>query len=80
MIQGLSVRAGAPETPEHEPAAPALATGSFSSPAVWVVDATSPRERKEARMANKIYALPDLPYDQGALEPYISGKIMELHK
>ncbi|RDA89140.1 hypothetical protein CP532_2234 [Ophiocordyceps camponoti-leonardi (nom. inval.)] len=23
--------------------------------------------------------LPDLPYDYGALEPYISGKIMELH-
>src|SRR4051812_29621173 len=25
------------------------------------------------------YALPDLPYDFGALEPHISGKIMELH-
>ncbi|HEX2297025.1 MAG TPA: superoxide dismutase [Pseudonocardiaceae bacterium] len=25
------------------------------------------------------YALPDLPYDYGALEPYISGEIMELH-
>ena len=25
------------------------------------------------------YALPDLPYDYGALEPYISGRIMELH-
>jgi Fe-Mn family superoxide dismutase len=25
------------------------------------------------------YALPDLDYDYGALEPYISGKIMELH-
>ncbi|MFD1827968.1 MULTISPECIES: superoxide dismutase [Mumia] len=25
------------------------------------------------------YTLPDLPYDYGALEPYISGKIMELH-
>jgi Fe-Mn family superoxide dismutase len=26
-----------------------------------------------------IYSLPDLPYDQGALEPHISGRIMELH-
>jgi Fe-Mn family superoxide dismutase len=25
------------------------------------------------------YTLPDLPYDFGALEPYISGQIMELH-
>ena len=26
-----------------------------------------------------IYALPDLTYDYGALEPHISGQIMELH-
>ncbi len=25
------------------------------------------------------YVLPDLPYDYGALEPHVSGKIMELH-
>ena len=25
------------------------------------------------------YALPDLPYDYGALEPHISGQIMQLH-
>ena len=25
------------------------------------------------------YTLPDLPYDYGALEPFISGQIMELH-
>jgi len=25
------------------------------------------------------YILPDLPYDYGALEPHISGRIMELH-
>src|SRR5699024_5040261 len=25
------------------------------------------------------YSLPDLPYDYAALEPHISGKIMELH-
>jgi Fe-Mn family superoxide dismutase len=25
------------------------------------------------------YTLPDLPYDYGALDPHISGKIMELH-
>ena len=27
----------------------------------------------------KTYKLPDLAYDYGALEPYISGRIMELH-
>ncbi|MDR1186171.1 MAG: superoxide dismutase [Bifidobacteriaceae bacterium] len=26
-----------------------------------------------------LYTLPDLPYDYAALEPYISGRIMELH-
>lgn len=26
-----------------------------------------------------VYTLPDLPYDYSALEPFISGKIMELH-
>ncbi len=26
-----------------------------------------------------VYTLPDLPYDYAALEPHISGKIMELH-
>lgn len=26
-----------------------------------------------------VYTLPDLPYDYGALEPHISGEIMELH-
>ncbi|MFT4187926.1 MAG: superoxide dismutase, partial [Aeromicrobium sp.] len=25
------------------------------------------------------YSLPDLNYDYGALDPHISGKIMELH-
>ena len=25
------------------------------------------------------YTLPDLPYDYAALEPYVSGQIMELH-
>ncbi|KAF3926495.1 hypothetical protein AA313_de0208699 [Arthrobotrys entomopaga] len=25
------------------------------------------------------YTLPDLPYDYGALEPHISGQIMEIH-
>ncbi|MCS5731657.1 superoxide dismutase, partial [Herbiconiux moechotypicola] len=25
------------------------------------------------------YTLPDLPYDYAALEPHISGKIMQLH-
>ena len=26
-----------------------------------------------------VYTLPELPYDYAALEPHISGKIMELH-
>ena len=26
-----------------------------------------------------IYTLPELPYDYAALEPHISGRIMELH-
>lgn len=26
-----------------------------------------------------LYTLPDLPYDPGALEPHVSGRIMELH-
>ena len=30
-------------------------------------------------MPATVYALPDLPYDPGALEPHISGRIMELH-
>jgi len=33
--------------------------------------------RKERTMSK--YVLPDLDYDQGALEPHISGQIMELH-
>ena len=32
---------------------------------------------KEDNMA--VYTLPELPYDYSALEPYISGEIMELH-
>src|SRR3954447_784795 len=30
-------------------------------------------------MTKEIYSLPDLAYDYGALEPHISGRIMELH-
>ncbi|MGH9275030.1 MAG: superoxide dismutase [Acidimicrobiales bacterium] len=30
-------------------------------------------------MTDATYTLPDLPYDPGALEPHISGRIMELH-
>jgi Fe-Mn family superoxide dismutase len=30
-------------------------------------------------MTDAIYTLPDLPYDYSALEPHISGRIMELH-
>lgn len=30
-------------------------------------------------MPEEIYRLPDLPYDYGALEPHIKGRIMELH-
>src|SRR5437763_4913937 len=30
-------------------------------------------------MGDDVYHLPDLQYDFGALEPHISGRIMELH-
>jgi Fe-Mn family superoxide dismutase len=30
-------------------------------------------------VSDEIYTLPDLPYDPGALQPHISGRIMELH-
>jgi Fe-Mn family superoxide dismutase len=30
-------------------------------------------------MPNDVYTLPDLPYDYGALEPYINAQVMELH-
>jgi Fe-Mn family superoxide dismutase len=30
-------------------------------------------------MADGPYTLPELPYDYGALEPHVSGQIMELH-
>lgn len=30
-------------------------------------------------MSDAVYVLPDLPYDHGALETHISGRIMELH-
>src|SRR5437773_2402524 len=30
-------------------------------------------------MPDQIYTLPDLAYDYGALEPHVSGRIMELH-
>ncbi|MBV9252768.1 MAG: superoxide dismutase, partial [Actinobacteria bacterium] len=30
-------------------------------------------------MTDAVYSLPDLAYDPGALEPHISGRIMELH-
>jgi Fe-Mn family superoxide dismutase len=35
--------------------------------------------KHEGRTAMPQYVLPDLPYDFGALEPHISGEIMELH-
>jgi len=30
-------------------------------------------------MTDTVYTLPDLPYDPGALQPHIGGRIMELH-
>jgi len=36
-------------------------------------------EKKDVAMTDEIYTLPDLAYDYGALEPHISGQIMELH-
>ncbi len=38
---------------------------------------TAQQHNWRSRMAD--YTLPDLPYDYGALEPHISGEIMELH-
>ena len=40
-------------------------------------DQTVVAPEKEITMA--LYTLPELPYDYAALEPHISGKIMELH-
>jgi Fe-Mn family superoxide dismutase len=37
------------------------------------------RDRSQRRLFMPDYRLPDLTYDFGALEPHISGKIMELH-
>jgi Fe-Mn family superoxide dismutase len=37
------------------------------------------RKPLERRKRMTQYKLPDLPYDFGALEPHVSGKIMELH-
>src|SRR6476620_11680654 len=40
---------------------------------------SSTEERHEDMNGTGGYALPDLAYDYGALEPAISGEIMELH-
>src|SRR5688572_31164234 len=37
----------------------------------------SPSPRKEAPVPK--YVLPDLDYDYGALEPHITGRLLELH-
>src|SRR5256885_9100897 len=42
----------------------------------WSSDVCS-SDLKESDVSR--YVLPDLPYDYGALEPHISGRIMELH-
>src|SRR6186713_2261071 len=42
-----------------------------------VADGLEPTQDRYSRMAD--YSLPDLPYDYAALEPHISGRIMELH-
>src|SRR5712691_5463067 len=41
-------------------------------------DLGSQPSRKERYQVSR-YVLPDLPYDYGALEPHLSGKIMQLH-
>jgi Fe-Mn family superoxide dismutase len=43
----------------------------------WVRDVRPRSQRKEHAMPR--YVLPDLAYDFGALEPHVSGKVMELH-
>src|SRR5690606_35827165 len=35
--------------------------------------------RRSTPVADGPYTLPDLPYDYSALEPHVSGQIMELH-
>ena len=46
-------------------------------PAVEFTTGPEAHNTLEEKMA--IYTLPELPYDYSALEPHISGKIMELH-
>jgi len=47
------------------------------SPSLDAGDSLAQRRQEEETMAK--YTLPDLPYDYAALEPHISGKIMQLH-
>src|SRR5438270_1876872 len=35
-------------------------------------------DRRKERPVSR-YVLPDLPYDYGALEPHLAGRIMQLH-
>jgi Fe-Mn family superoxide dismutase len=49
----------------------------ISSPSLDAGDPLAQRRQEEETMAK--YTLPDLPYDYAALEPHISGKIMQLH-
>jgi len=60
-------------------AAPSAAAASAAAP--FSLAAAAPAAAAFATAAGGAggYKLPDLPYSPGALEPYISGAIMELH-
>jgi len=56
-----------------------LSTGRLAKPSTKVgLRTRSVRASRSSIRANAV-PLPDLPYDYGALEPYISGDIMQLH-
>jgi Fe-Mn family superoxide dismutase len=42
-------------------------------------ESTTAERRETVRMTKTKYTLPDLAYDYGALEPHLSGRILELH-
>src|SRR5690606_26759405 len=59
------------------PRRPSALLGRAARPAAIVGQVRYPARSGE--IAVSTYTLPDLPYDYAALEPHISGEIMELH-
>jgi Fe-Mn family superoxide dismutase len=58
-------------------AAPAVATAA--SPAAAHAALSVPRAALSTVTSGASFKLPDMPYDYGALEPFISGEIMKIH-